>query len=190
MARDRFVMAQSPEARILNIGCGLEKFIGAVNVDAYESCDPDIVWDVNKPWAWAKDESFDIVYAMHIMEHLEDWWTAFSECARVLKIGGKLEMRFPAESSSTALSYRDHLQTFTGHSFHGIQDGNDIVGFRSGTNAWALELEGSVPFRALHAFYVPFPKYNWMLRFPWLLQFCAYHMRNFIWENCFVFERI
>jgi len=191
MGRDRFLVAQGPKTAVLNIGCGTEKFIGGVNVDAFDTCDPDIVWDLSKtPWTWAEDETFDIVYALHVMEHITDWWGAFSECARVLKVGGKLEIRVPCESSSTALAYRDHLHVFTPQSFHGIADGNNIIGWRSGTNAWAMSIEGSVPFKCIHAFYVPFPAYEWMLKFPRILRFCASHLRNFVWENVFIFERI
>ena len=191
MERDRVFLVESTNPRILNIGCGHNKFVGGVNVDAYDTCNPDITWDLNKtPWPWAKDNEYDIIYALHVFEHLDDWWAVFKECARVLRVGGKLEVRVPDESSGTALSYRDHNHVFTAHSFHGIQDGNNIVTWRSGTNAWALTQEGTVPFRAVLAGYVPFPKYEWMRHFHWLLQFCARHMRNFIWEQVFIFEKI
>lgn len=191
MGRDRGILVTVPNPRVLNIGCGHKKFVGAVNVDAFDTCKPDIVWDLNKvPWTWAKDNEFDVIFARHVFEHLTDWWPAFSECARVLKVGGKLEIRTPDESSSTALAYRDHHHIFTAFSFHGIKDGNNIVTWRSGTNAWAITQEGTVPFKALLAAQIPFPKYTWMLHFHWLLQFCARHMRNFIHEQVFVFERI
>ncbi|HAX95792.1 MAG TPA: hypothetical protein DCY35_04620, partial [Prolixibacteraceae bacterium] len=172
-----------------------QKFIGpnAVNVDAYDTCDPDIVWDLNKtPWPWAKDNEFDTIFARHVFEHLTNWWDVFVECSRVLKVGGILQIRVPDESSRTALSYRDHLHVFTELSFHGIADGNGIVSFRSGTNAWALTQEGTVPFRCVSSAHVPFPKYAWMMHWPFIyfLNFACRHLRNFIHETSFVFEKI
>lgn len=184
-------MEQNVQCRVLNLGCGFRKFIGAVNVDAYDNCEPDVVWDLNKtPWEWAKDNEFDKIFAFHVMEHLPNWWEALSECGRVLKPGGTLEVRVPDESSSSALSYRDHHFIFTRYSFHGIADGAGILGSRAGTNAWAMTLEHSIPLKCIHYWRVPFKKYNWMLLFPWLLGFCAHHMRNFIWEQIIIFEKI
>ena len=179
--------------RILNLGCGFKKFIGtnAVNVDFMANCVPDILWDLNvAPWPWAENESFDLIRALHVFEHLTDWWPAFCECARVLKVGGLLEVRVPDESSATALTYRDHHSAFTINSFHGIMD-NEKVPHRSGTNAWALSLDGTVPFKIIFYAQVPFKRYDWMINWaPWLLKFCAAHLRNFIWEQVFVFKKI
>lgn len=186
-------MEQNVQPNILNLGCGFKKFMGGVNVDAYANCSPDILWDLNQtPWPWAEDNSFDVIYAHHVFEHMVDWWAVFKECARVLKVGGTLEIRIPDESSSTALSYRDHHHIFTPYSFHGIMEGNDIVTHRSGTNAWAIGEERTVPFKAIFYARVPHKKYLWMIRWPWkyLLSFCALHLRNFIWETIIVFQKI
>jgi hypothetical protein len=189
MAGDREKMGENVK-KYLNLGCGLKQFLGAVNVDKFATCNPDIVGDIEQvPWHWAKENEFDGILAHHVFEHCEgDWWPVFVECARVLKIGSQLEIRVPDESSSSALSYRDHHHVFTAHSFHGVQDGNDRIGFRSGTNAWALTLEGSVPFKCVKTYKVPFPRYNWMPH--WMIQFCARHLRNFIWEQVYLFEKI
>jgi SAM-dependent methyltransferase len=193
MGTDREKVGINANVNILNLGCGFKKIINAVNVDVFDNCSPDIVWDLNKvPWPWAKDGEFDIILARHVFEHLDDWWAVFVECARVLKVGGTLEIRVPDESSSTALSYRDHKHIFTALSFHGIKDGNDYVTWRGGTNAWAVSQENTVPFKANMAGHVPFPRYEWMLkkRWYWLLLFCARHLRNFIHETVFIFEKI
>ncbi len=187
-------MEQDAQYRVLNLGCGLNKFLGGVNVDAFEFCNPDIIWDLNEvPWPWAEDNSFDKIYAKHIFEHLVNWWMAFKECARILKVGGILEIRCPDASSDSALSYRDHVNIITPLSFHGIIDGNGIVPFRSGTNAWALMQENTIPFKAVFYARVPFKKYGWMVNrtgFRWILAFMARHMRNFIWEQIIIFEKI
>ena len=171
----------------LNLGCGTKKFIGKewINVDAYRSCDPDIVWDLNKtPYPW-ESGSIDHIYMSHILEHVADWWPCFTECARILRPGGTLEVRVPDESSATALTYRDHFHVFSIWSFHGIQDA------KHGTSAWAREVMDSVPLRMESYNQVPFEKYAWMIKWcPWLLRFCASHLRNYIHEQVFVFRKI
>lgn len=181
------------KGKCLNLGCGFTKFIGQnwTNVDKYEVCDPDMVVDLDVfPYPWP-DNTFDYIYANHVMEHLSDWWLAFIECARILKPGGCFEMRVPDESSSSAITYRDHRHIFYCLSFHGIGKVGEKNLFQGGTNAWAKTIEGTVPFEMIGYHRVPFKHYSWMRRWPfiYLLRFCADHMRNFIWEQQFIFRK-
>lgn len=176
----------------LNLGCGYYKKEGFINVDAYDCCEPDVVWDLNKfPWPWP-DDSIDHIYAAHIFEHLEDWWRALKECGRILKLGGTLDLRVPDESSSSAGTYRDHNHIFTEHSFYGIKSTTDAaIGFRRHCNAWAETQYGTVPFILIGYVQVPWPQYFWMVKWcPKILRFCAEHMRNFIYEQRFMFQKI
>lgn len=170
---------------LLNLGCGFNKLPGYVNVDAYDNCQPDVVHDLNvRPYPWA-DNSVDGIVCAHTLEHIKDWWGAFTEMARILRYGGELEIRVPDESSRTALTYRDHFHVFSDLSFFGI------VGYRHGTNAWAYGERDSVPLVMKSNIRVPYPQYNWMGKWcPWLLAFCANHMRNFIWEQQFIFVKV
>lgn len=170
----------------LNLGCGFNKAPqdeGWINVDAYASCNPDVQHDLTKiPWPW-EDNSIDFIVARHVFEHLQNWWEGFCECARILKPMGILEVRVPDASSDTAVGYRDHLHIIHPVSFHGT------VGARKGVyhNAWFCE-QPSVPLKLIFYAQVPFSEYNWMPNF--LLRFCAKHMRNFIWEQRFTFEKV
>lgn len=186
MATDRERLAKNVTGNILNLGCGFDKMVGATNVDAFSICEPDIIWDLNKtPWLWAKDEEYDVIYAHHIFEHLDHdkWWNAFKEVARILKKDGFFEMRVPDHSSKTAIAWRDHNTLFCEVSFHGI------IGTTHSTNAWAKTEEASVPLQMVNITRVPFHQYNWMRRFPRLLNFCANHLVNFIWEQRFLFHK-
>jgi len=166
----------------LNLGCGTNKLDGFWNVDAYGN--PDQHWDLEVlPYPWA-DNCADEIVMNHVLEHIDGWWDAFCECARVLKPGGSLYINVPDASSDSAMTYRDHLTVFSPLSFHGI------VGYSSGTNTWAESIEQTVPLRMVDYRQVPFTQYNWMLRVPRVLAFCAKHMRNFIWEQRFTFRKI
>ena len=176
-------MAEANKVLRLNLGCGLNKMVGFVNVDKYGK--PDQFWDLDiTPYPWA-DDSIDEIVLNHVLEHIGPWWDAFCECARILKPGGQLSINVPDASSDSAWTYRDHLHVFSPLSFHGIQ------GLTSGTNTWAITEEGTVPLRVMSYHKVPFSPYQWMIRWaPWLLKFCADHLRNFIWEQRFVFRKI
>jgi len=175
---------------ILNLGCGFAPMEGAINVDKYEICKPDEVWDLDKmPWPW-KDHYADEIHMDQVLEHLNDWWAALRECARVLKIGGRLFVSVPDESNSNALAYRDHHHVFTWMSFHNLEGSVD----RSGKNAFVVEQIkkfGKIPLRMEDHKRHPFPKYWWMVKWcPWLLEFLVQHMRNFCTEQSFVFLRL
>jgi len=167
----------------LNIGCGRRTIPGWVNVDAYGN--PDVKHDLGVfPWPF-EDDSVDEILASHILEHLTDWWGAFKECARILKPGGRLEIRVPDESSNKAATYRDHKHVFSQFSFFGT-----FSYIAPGTNAWAAEQE-ILPMGLVSHLQVPHKQYYWMMHWPfrWLLAFCAEHMRNFIWEQRFLWEK-
>jgi SAM-dependent methyltransferase len=175
---------------ILNIGCGFRKFIGAVNVDKYPICEPDIIWDLDvKPWTWALDDSFDVVIANHVMEHLKDWWGAFGECARVLKPGGKLKITVSHPSNLGDGRYRDGMNVITPYSFWGIEDGNGILPDALDANAFHYTVE-RLPMKAVRYSLVPYERFKWMCKVLWLLNFAAMHMRGFIWTQAFEFEKI
>lgn len=167
---------------LLNLGCGEKRFAGHINVDNWG--EPDFKWNLQEfPFPW-ETNSVDGIEMWHVLEHLPDWWSAFEECARILKPGGYLHIHVPDESNRTALTYRDHYHVFSKESFHGIQEGN------WGTNSWAETIAESVPLTMYDYRQVPFTKYNWMIRFPRLLQFCAAHLRGFIWEQRFYFRKV
>lgn len=164
----------------INVGCGHNKMVGALNVDNWG--EPDYKWDLSDiPWPWPDDE-FDFVTAHHVMEHLPDWWSAFRECVRICKPGGQVEIRVPHPSGDSAMTYRDHLHVIGLHSFDATE-----IGPRGTANAW-FENEEKVPVTLESYNLVAYERYQWMP--DWLLSFLADHMRNFIWEQRFMFRKI
>ena len=178
-------MGRDGKPLLLNLGCGYEQYADHINVDAFASCRPDVVWDLNvTPLPWA-DNTFDGIALFHVIEHVERWWELFADCARVLKVGGRFEVRMPCDSSTSAMTYRDHLNAFSVHSFYGIW------GHARGSNAWAVEHQHSVPLGMVAHHKVPNPEFFWMAKWaPWLMTFCAEHGRNFIREQRFVFTKL
>lgn len=175
-------MVETDKPVRLNIGCGFNKLEGFVNVDGFPVCKPDVVHNLNVfPYPW-EDNSVDVIIAWHVMEHLQDWWGAFKECVRILKPGGTIEIRVPHPSSDSAVTYRDHLHIIDLRSFDGV-----ISGPQRTTNAW-FESQEKVPARLVGYQLNAWKRYRWMPQ--WLLRWCASHLRNFIWEQRIVFEKV
>src|SRR5689334_7975502 len=76
------------ELRILHLGAGSRKVVGAVTVDINPRLSPDIVWDLNDFPYPLGDNSFDVVVCEHVMEHLEHVVSVMEEIHRVLRPGG------------------------------------------------------------------------------------------------------
>lgn len=176
-------MGPSYKPLLLNLGAGMNPLPNHVSVDFYGT--PDVKWDLNEvPYPWA-DNSVDGIEMWHTLEHLPNWWGAFKECARILKVGGYLHIHVPDESSATALTYRDHVAVFSQASFHGT------IGRAHGTNAWAVAETDTIPLALEQYWQVPYKQYEWMARWcPRVLQFCAKHLRNFIHEQRFYFRKV
>jgi predicted SAM-dependent methyltransferase len=79
----------------LNLGCGGWKIDGFINIDASDWCEPDVVANVLAlPY---ENESADIIYAGHLIEHLEveELYGALKHWRDILKPGGVLYLTFP-----------------------------------------------------------------------------------------------
>jgi len=104
------VFPDRKDLAILDIGCGtgatsreLRPFGTVISVDftrealrfaRMKGCHPLCQADAHRlPFA---DETFDLVVAMDIMEHLDDDRQALKECFRVLQPGGKAILTVPA----------------------------------------------------------------------------------------------
>lgn len=59
----------SAAALKLHLGCGLKRLPGFVHVDISPEADPDLIWDLERPWPWAND-SADEVKLIHALEHM------------------------------------------------------------------------------------------------------------------------
>lgn len=72
----------------LNFGCGGNRLEGWDNFDAEV--------DISK-WLPFQDSVADFILAEHVVEHVthKDAWNFFSECHRILKVGGVLRVAVP-----------------------------------------------------------------------------------------------
>jgi predicted SAM-dependent methyltransferase len=92
---------------ILNLGAGNKLVKGAVNHDlTVHRPEISVAWDLNNlPWPWG-DNSFDMIVACAVLEHLRiNLVESVNECWRILRPGGVLHVKLPYWNSDN--SYRD-----------------------------------------------------------------------------------
>ena len=103
--------------KVLDLGCGNAKEEGAFGIDYRFSKGVDIVHDLNVyPWPLEND-SFDLIFCKHIIEHLSDVIKAVEEIHRVLKKGGVVKIYTPHVSNIMSFKDPTHKWHFTCGSF-------------------------------------------------------------------------
>lgn len=98
--------------KILDVGCGDRKVGGAIGIDIAKLPGVDIVHDLNKfPWPF-KNNTFDEVYMLEVIEHLENTVKVMEEIYRILKKGGKLQIRVVYWNHMHSASDPTHIKKF------------------------------------------------------------------------------
>lgn len=106
---------------ILNLGCGnkILKGPGVVNHDRIKHR-PEVncVWDLNDlPWPW-EDNTFELVIACAVLEHLPmTLIQSMNECWRILKPGGRIRVKVPWCRSEQSYSDPTHYWQFSLRTF-------------------------------------------------------------------------
>jgi len=76
---------------ILNLGCGNDMY-GDERVDFMETISTTRILNLEEGRLPYEDNSFDEIRLWRILEHIKNMGTLISECFRVLKKGGKLDL--------------------------------------------------------------------------------------------------
>jgi SAM-dependent methyltransferase len=102
----------------LNIGCGKRpiRAEGWVNLDSVAGDGVDVVADLNGPLPFP-DDTFDVIYASHVLEHLPNVLGTMEELWRITKPGGVLQAHVPYVGSDAAFEDPTHCRFFAPHSF-------------------------------------------------------------------------
>jgi SAM-dependent methyltransferase len=97
--------------RVLDIGCGRNKYPGSVGLDHAPLPGVDVVASLEKRLPF-EDAEFDAVLANQVLEHVQDMVGLMAEIHRVLKPGGQLLAHVPYFRSSWAHSDPTHVRGF------------------------------------------------------------------------------
>jgi SAM-dependent methyltransferase len=134
-------------AKILDVGCGVNKYPGAIGIDRNFRTKADVIVELDRyPYPF-RDSSFDQVRAIHVIEHVGDVIRTMEEFHRLARPGGRVILETPHYTDFSSFcdpTHRWHLNTY---SFRYFGDDNGGYGYYS--NARFREISVRVKLLAL-----------------------------------------
>jgi SAM-dependent methyltransferase len=106
------------EKKVLDVGCGTNKYRGAVGIDYNPRTDADVIHDLGVlPYPFQDDE-FDLIVSRHVIEHVPDVMAFVSELHRITKAGGRIQLVTPHYSNPDWPTDPTHRNHFNSYSFN------------------------------------------------------------------------
>ncbi|MCX6248678.1 MAG: class I SAM-dependent methyltransferase [Bacteroidetes bacterium] len=106
------------ERVVIELGCGSARQVKeAIGIDQIDYDSVDIVCNLEEGLPFLPDNSVDIIYSFHLLEHLPDLGFFMSEIFRVLKPGGKTIGTVPHFSNPYYYSDYTHKTPFGLYTF-------------------------------------------------------------------------
>jgi len=108
--------------KVLEIGSGKNYYIGkdneeVIHLDRTRKEHVEVVYDLNVfPWPF-EDDTFDKIYASHILEHLNDTVQVIEEIYRIAKPNATIIIKAPYFASAYAYHDPTHKRFFTYRTF-------------------------------------------------------------------------
>lgn len=125
--------APGENRRGLDLGCGPKKRIGFTGLDRATQPGVDVVCDFERAPLPFPDETFDIVCADQVLEHVHDLDRLLEEIARIMKPGAKFQASVPYAGSLRAFQDPTHVRFFTLKTFeYFIKEGSRVGGWYTG----------------------------------------------------------
>lgn len=105
----------------LNLGCGLNKRQGFVNVDKYAHAQPDVLWDLEStPWPWSNNSIHAVLFD-HSLEHMGAQSTVFlgimQELYRICKPDARIHINAPHPRHDDFICDPTHVRIITPQMF-------------------------------------------------------------------------
>jgi SAM-dependent methyltransferase len=106
--------------KILDVGCGVNKFEGAVGLDNNPRTSADVIHDLgNLPYPFP-DNEFDLIVSRHVIEHVPDVMAFVTELYRIAKPGGRIRLVTPHYTNPdwpTDPTHRNHFNSYSFNTF-------------------------------------------------------------------------
>jgi SAM-dependent methyltransferase len=113
-------ISSEPEAspKILDVGCGQNKYAGAIGIDSNPRANADIIHDLGVlPYPFP-DNEFDLIICRHVIEHVPDVMSFVSELHRITKPAGLIKIVTPHYSNPDWATDPTHRNHFNSYSFN------------------------------------------------------------------------
>lgn len=124
--------------RILDVGCGINKYPGSIGIDVNPRTRADVICDLDKHPYPFRDGSFDELRAIHVIEHVSDVLKTMEEFHRLVRPGGRLFLVTPHYTDFSSFcdpTHRWHLNSYSLRYF-----GEDNAGYAYYTRARFREI--------------------------------------------------
>lgn len=110
------------DKKALNIGCGTMPMVHPnwINADVCPGESVDMVFDSQGQWP-IEDGALSIIYASHVIEHLDDPEAFFREAKRCLHPGGIVCIRVPHPLCGYATGIQDHKRPMSPEFFYSLE---------------------------------------------------------------------
>ncbi|MCA1590502.1 MAG: methyltransferase domain-containing protein [Acidobacteria bacterium] len=106
--------------QILDVGCGVNKYDGAIGLDNNPKTAADVIHDLGDlPYPFP-DSEFDLIVSNHVIEHVPDVMTFVTELYRITKPGGRIRLITPHYTNpdwATDPTHRNHFNSYTFNTF-------------------------------------------------------------------------
>ena len=118
--------------RVLDVGCGVNKFPGAVGIDRNPRTKADVIVELDRfPYPF-RDGVFDEVRAIHVIEHVSDVIGTMEEFHRLLRRGGRVVLETPHYTDFSSFCDPTHKWHLNSYSFRYFGEDNAGFGYYSG----------------------------------------------------------
>ena len=102
--------------RVQDVGCGINKYTGAIGIDRNPRSRADVICDLDHFSYPFTDAAFDQVRAVHFIEHSIDVIRTMEEFHRLVKPGGRIFIVTPHYTDFSSFcdpTHRWHLNSFS-----------------------------------------------------------------------------
>ncbi len=110
----------------LDLGCGQNKRPGAIGVDQNRDTAADVIANIDCGALPFRGGSFDKVWVVHVIEHVENVVSTIEELHRLTRAGGVIVIETPHYTDFSSFcdpTHRWHLNTFSFRYFTGDDAG-------------------------------------------------------------------
>ncbi len=106
--------------KILDVGCGSNKYEGAIGLDHNPRTAADVIHDLGEVPYPFEDNEFDLIVSRHVVEHIPDVMAFITELYRITKPGGRIKLVTPHYTNpdwATDPTHRNHFNSYSFNTF-------------------------------------------------------------------------